>query len=62
MGILSKEDYFRYLEADRRALNKSTTRPKFFGDEVWTFERLLRKVEYYENCAGLVPFTRPSSA
>jgi serine O-acetyltransferase len=50
MGIQSKEDYFRYLEADRRALNKPATRPKFFGDEVWKFERLLRRVEYYENC------------
>ncbi|WP_440949384.1 serine acetyltransferase [Methanosphaerula subterraneus] len=50
MGIQSKEDYLRYLEADRRALNRSATRPRLFGDEVWKFERLLRRVEYYENC------------
>lgn len=50
MGIQSKEDYLRYLEADRRALNRATARPRLFGDEIWKFERLLRKVEYYENC------------
>ncbi len=24
--------------------------PKFLGDEIWKFQRLLRKVEYYTNC------------
>jgi len=50
MGIQSREDYLRYLEADRRALNRSGSRPRLFGDEVWKFQRLLRTIEYYENC------------
>lgn len=48
--IQSKEDYRFYLEADRIALGKSTKRPKIFLDEIWRFQRLLRKIEYYKNC------------
>ncbi|MEN6517332.1 MAG: serine acetyltransferase [Methanospirillum sp.] len=50
MKIRSREDYLTFLEADRRALNRSAKRPRFFGDEIWKFQRLLRAVEYYENC------------
>lgn len=49
--IKSKEEYLRYLEQDRLALEKEYKRPKFIGDEIWKFERLLRKVEYYKNCS-----------
>lgn len=48
--ITSKEDYNYYLEADRLALGIARRRPLLFFDEVWRFERLLRKVEYYKNC------------
>lgn len=48
--IRSKKDYFYYLEADRIALKKKHNKPHFFGDEIWKYQRLLRKVEYYENC------------
>jgi serine O-acetyltransferase len=48
--IQSKEDYIYYLEADRLSLDQTRQKPSFFGDEVWKFERLLRKVEYYKNC------------
>lgn len=48
--IRSKADYHFYLEADRIALNQSRRRPRLFADEIWKFERLLRKAEYYENC------------
>jgi serine acetyltransferase len=48
--IQSKEDYKFYLEADRIALGITRKRPRLFGDEVWKFERLLRKVEYVKNC------------
>jgi len=48
--IQSKEDYIYYLEADRLSLDQTKKKPSFFGDEVWKFERLLRKVEYYKNC------------
>ncbi len=48
--IASKKDYNYYLEADRLALGIARKRPLLFFDEVWRFERLLRKVEYYKNC------------
>jgi len=48
--IKSKEDYYYYLEADRIALGITKKRPSLFTDEVWKYERLLRKVEYYLNC------------
>jgi serine O-acetyltransferase len=48
--IQSKEDYIYYLEADRLSLGKTEKTPPFFGDEIWKFERLLRKIEYYKNC------------
>jgi serine O-acetyltransferase len=48
--IKSKKDYEYYLEADRIALGKKRKKPLIFFDEVWVFERLLRKVEYYKNC------------
>ncbi len=48
--IDSKEDYCFFLEADRIALKKNYRRPHFFGDEIWKFQRLLRKTEYYQNC------------
>jgi serine O-acetyltransferase len=49
--ILSKDDYKFYLEADRIALSRKGKKPKHFEyDYIWTFQRLLRKVEYYQNC------------
>ena len=48
--IRSKNDYKFYLEADRVALGKKKKKPSLFFDEVWVFQRLLRKVEYYKNC------------
>ena len=48
--IKSREDYLFYLEADRIALRKELRRPRFFKDEIWKFQRCLRKVEFLENC------------
>ncbi|MBP3476264.1 MAG: serine acetyltransferase [Lachnospiraceae bacterium] len=49
--IDSKEAYSRYLEQDKIALGRRMDRhPRLFGDEIWKYERLLRKVEYYSNC------------
>lgn len=48
--IQSKKDYLYYLECDKLALRKTTKRPRYKHDIIWTFERLLRKCEYYENC------------
>jgi len=56
--IDGKEAYRRYLEQDRLALGRQRDkRPKLFGDEIWKFEILLRKVEYDINCRrGLTAF------
>lgn len=49
--IQSKKDYLFYLEADRLSLRIKKKRPlPFIGDEIWKFQRLLRKREYWENC------------
>ena len=50
--IQSYSDYQIYLEADRIALGR-THRYGFMDwlmDDIWTYQRLLRKVEYYHNC------------
>lgn len=48
--INSKSDYLRYLEQDKLALGKKYKSPKLVHDEIWRFEILLRKTEYYVNC------------
>lgn len=48
--INSKEDYLYYLNADKKGLGIKRKRPKIFGDEIWKFQRLMRKIEYYINC------------
>jgi len=48
--IQSGKDYLYYLEADRLSLGITRKTPAFVGDEVWKYQRLLRKVEYYKNC------------
>lgn len=48
--IQSREDYKYYLKCDKLALEKNYNRPKFIGDEIWQFERLMRKTEFYKNC------------
>lgn len=52
--IKSKQDLLRYLESDKKALNKAYSKPKLIGDEIWRFEIALRKYEYYTNvkCFG----------
>lgn len=52
--IESKKDYRFYLEADEIALRKKRGTVYYyiswFSDDIWRFERILRKVEYYKNC------------
>ncbi|MEL4305933.1 serine acetyltransferase [Methanococcoides sp. LMO-2] len=55
--IKTKQDYHSYLEADKVALGRTGKRP-FFADDIWKFERLLRKVEYYHNCKKFI-FWKP---
>lgn len=48
--IQSRQEYLQYLEADRISLNlKGTLKQRLFED-VWKFQRLLRKCEYLTNC------------
>lgn len=49
--IDSKATYKRYLAQDQLALNRQQDKhPRLFGDEIWKFEILLRKIEYDINC------------
>ncbi len=49
--IQNKTDLKEYLEMDRIALGRQGKRIKLFGDEIWKFEIILRKHEYYTNCS-----------
>jgi len=48
--IESYEDYIKYLEADRISLKRTKTIKSFLFDDVWKFQRLLRRLEYITNC------------
>ena len=48
--INSKNDYLKYLKQDKLALGKNYKSPKLVHDDIWRFEILLRKTEYYVNC------------
>lgn len=52
--IQSKKDYKYYLECDKIALGKKYKIPKLVGDEIWIFERLMRKAEFYKNCSKTI--------
>lgn len=47
--IRSRQDFLAYREADRIALRREPS-PQMMFDEVWKFQRLLRRVEYHMNC------------
>ncbi len=48
--IKSKADLKEYLLQDKIALGIKKKRPRYFGDKIWKFEILLRKLEYATNC------------
>jgi len=48
--IRSYQDYLTYLEADRIALKRHKTLKSLLFDDIWKFQRLLRKLEYQINC------------
>lgn len=48
--ILSKKDYLYYLKCDAIALHRDYEKPRFVHDNIWKFQILMRKCEYYENC------------
>ncbi len=47
--ITDKETLAFYLAADKYALGKKSKHPRLFSDEIWKFQILLRKCEYYKN-------------
>ena len=47
--IESKKDLKEYIMCDALASRRETIKPSLFGDEVWKFQRLLRKREYEIN-------------
>lgn len=49
--IQSKEDLRKYLKCDQIALNKSEfKKPRYKHDIIWSYQILLRKCEYLQNC------------
>ena len=48
--INSREDYLNYLEMDRVALKRERTIKNLLFDNVWKFQRALRRLEYLTNC------------
>lgn len=52
--IQSKKDYIFYLKVDEIALKKQRGTVQYYRDylldDIWKFERLLRKREFYINC------------
>jgi serine O-acetyltransferase len=48
--IQSHADYKAYLDADRVSLGKNHTWRDRVLDEIWLFQRRLRRVEYLTNC------------
>ncbi|WP_140445387.1 MULTISPECIES: serine O-acetyltransferase [unclassified Bifidobacterium] len=50
--ITSKEDLKYFLEADAARISNGRKHPRLFQDEVWRYEIILRKREYYHNVKG----------
>lgn len=50
--ILSCEDYRRYLEADRVSLGVANTLRTRLFDDIWKYQRLMRKLAFLTNCGG----------
>lgn len=48
--IKSKNDYKRYLAADKTSLDRQNSIRSFLFDDIWRFQRTLRKLEYLTNC------------
>ena len=48
--IKNKCDLKKYMYQDKIALGITRKKTRFFGDEIWKFEILMRQCEYYKNC------------
>lgn len=52
--IKCKDDYLWYLKCDAAALGKTKKKPRIVGDDIWKFERLMRKCEYSLTWKGIL--------
>ena len=50
--IKNKADLIEYLACDKKQLGIERKSPRFFADEIWKYEIVLRKMEYYHNTSG----------
>jgi len=50
--IKSHSDYIAYLEEDRLSLKCERNLKNIIYNDIWLFQRLLRKLEYLTNCKG----------
>ena len=59
--IRTKKELNEYIAQDAKANSRTTTASKFFGDELWKFQKVMRKCDYYsfkksKNPMYIVPF------
>ena len=52
--ITSKNKLNHYLLQDALATGRTSTKAHLFGDEIWKWQRCLRKLEYYTNTGSRV--------
>lgn len=50
--IKSYADYKEYLRADKISLGRRGDVMEYIFDDIWRFQRILRKTEYLKNCRG----------
>lgn len=50
--ISSYHDYLSYVESDMASLERKNSLRGLLFDDIWKFQRLLRKIEYVTNCNG----------
>lgn len=48
--IRSKEELKYYLKQDAKMLDRPAKGPRYIHDDMWTYQILMRKCEYYINC------------
>lgn len=53
--IETKDDLKNYMRLDKKALGIKRKYPRFFTDEVWKFERSLRRLEFFTNKKYVIP-------
>lgn len=51
--IQSKEELEFYLAQDAKMLARPSKKPRYIHDDMWTYQILMRKCEYYQNCKNL---------